>query len=68
MATHKGMPCRIDLISMSLGLRVDVGPHVSVVKIGEDTNWLEKGNKNPPHVLDFYEVLDGYAVGHAAQS
>ena len=33
MATHKGIPCRIDTISMRLGLRVNVGAHISVVKI-----------------------------------
>ena len=47
MATHKCMPCRIDRISMSLGLRVDVGAHINVVKIDKITSWLEKGKYKP---------------------
>ena len=53
---------------MGLGPRVDVGARISIVKIVKNTNWLEKGIINPTLVLDFYEVLDGYAVGHAVQS
>ena len=34
---------------MSLGLRVDVGAHVSVVKNSKIAIWLEKGSINPAH-------------------
>ena len=47
---------------MSLSLRVDVGAHISVVKVVKNFNWLEKGIINRTHVLGFYQVLDGYAV------
>ena len=53
MATHKGMPCRIDCMSMSFGLRVDVRAHTSVVKDSKSANWLEKGSVNPPHCFGF---------------
>ena len=50
---------------MNLGLRVDVGAHKSAAKIVKNSNWLEKGIINRTHVLDFYQMLDGYAVEHA---
>ena len=53
---------------MSLGLRVDVGAHIGVVRIVTLPTGWEGGNINLPHVWEFYEVLDGYAVGHAVQS
>ena len=43
LASHKGMPCKIVLKSMSLGLRVDVGAYISIVKIVKNFNWLENG-------------------------
>ena len=49
---------------MSLGLRVNVGAHISVIKIVKNSNWLEKGIINRARGLDFYQVLDGYAVRH----